>query len=70
LINDVRDLKIVDNAINGNRGCGRHLPAGWATYEPCRHGNGLSIEANGRVEEPALGRQRLPAELQQRRLHR
>jgi hypothetical protein len=52
-LNEVRDLKIVNNAINSNRGWdGTFPPAG--SHVPCRHGNGLSIEANGRVESLLL----------------
>jgi hypothetical protein len=46
------------------------VAVGTATYKPCRDGNGISMENSGRVEDVHLGRQRLPPELQQRRLHR
>jgi hypothetical protein len=53
LINDVRELKIVNNAINSNRGWDGTFPT-QASVVPCRHGNGLSIEAGGRVENLTL----------------
>jgi parallel beta-helix repeat protein len=53
LINDVRELKIVNNAINSNRGWDATFPT-QASVVPCRHGNGLSIEAGGRVENLTL----------------
>jgi hypothetical protein len=53
LINDVRELKIVNNAINSNRGWDATFPTR-ASVVPCRHGNGLSIEAGGRVENLTL----------------
>jgi parallel beta-helix repeat protein len=53
LINDVRELKIVNNAINSNRGWDGTFP-GQFSVVPCRHGNGLSIEAGGRVENLTL----------------
>jgi hypothetical protein len=57
LVNDVRDLKIVNNAINSNRGWdGTIIDTVTPTPSvvPCRHGNGLSIEANSRVENLLL----------------
>jgi hypothetical protein len=53
LINDVRELKIVNNAINSNRGWDGTFPT-QPSAVPCRHGNGLSIEAGGRVENLTL----------------
>jgi hypothetical protein len=60
-VNDVRELKIVNNAINSNRGWdGTFPPAAAADLDGngvpdvCRHGNGLSIEAGGRVENLTL----------------
>jgi hypothetical protein len=60
-VNDVRELKIVNNAINSNRGWdGTFPPApaadldGNGVLDVCRHGNGLSIEAGGRVENLTL----------------
>jgi parallel beta-helix repeat protein len=53
LINDVRELKIVNNAINSNRGWDGTFPS-VPSAVPCRHGNGLSIEAGGRVENLTL----------------
>ncbi|MDH7505233.1 MAG: right-handed parallel beta-helix repeat-containing protein [Candidatus Acetothermia bacterium] len=52
-ITDVRDLKIVNNAINSNRGWDETFPPA-SSLVPCRHGNGLAIEANGRVESLLL----------------
>jgi hypothetical protein len=61
LVNDVRDLKIVNNAINSNRGWDGTFPPAVAADldgngfdDPCRHGNGLAIEANSRVENLLL----------------
>jgi hypothetical protein len=61
LVNDVRDLKIVNNAINSNRGWDGTFPPddaenldGNGFDDPCRHGNGLAIEANSRVENLLL----------------
>jgi hypothetical protein len=61
LVNDVRDLKIVNNAINSNRGWDGTFPPDAAENldgngfdDPCRHGNGLAIEANSRVENLLL----------------
>jgi hypothetical protein len=63
LINDVRELKIVNNAINSNRGWDGLFPGdgnpaadldGNGAPDTCRHGNGLSIEAGGRVENLTL----------------
>jgi hypothetical protein len=61
LVNDVRDLKIVNNAINSNRGWDGTFPPDDAENldgnrfdDPCRHGNGLAIEANSRVENLLL----------------
>jgi len=60
-VNDVRDLKIVNNAINSNRGWDGTFPPAVAADldgngfdDPCRHGNGLAIEANSRVENLLL----------------
>ncbi|MCS7198646.1 MAG: hypothetical protein NZ930_08275, partial [Candidatus Bipolaricaulota bacterium] len=60
-VNDVRELKIVNNAINSNRGWDGGFPTipavdldGNGAVDTCRHGNGLSIEANGRVENLIL----------------
>ena len=62
-VNDVRELKIVNNAINSNRGWDGLFPGdgnpaadldGNGAPDTCRHGNGLSIEANGRVENLTL----------------
>jgi parallel beta-helix repeat protein len=63
LVNDVRDLKIVNNAINSNRGWDGTFTDGVTnandvdgngTLDVCRHGNGLAIEANSRVESLLL----------------
>jgi hypothetical protein len=60
-VNDVRELKIVNNAINSNRGWDGTFPPAAAAdldlngvLDVCRHGNGLSIEAGGRVENLTL----------------
>ncbi len=62
-VNDVRDLKIVNNAINSNRGWDGTFPDsvtpaadldGNGLFDFCRHGNGLAIEANSRVESLLL----------------
>jgi parallel beta-helix repeat protein len=62
-VNDVRELKIVNNAINSNRGWDGLFPGdgnpaadldGNGAPDTCRHGNGLSIEAGGRVENLTL----------------
>jgi hypothetical protein len=62
-VNDVRDLKIVNNAINSNRGWDGTFTDGVTnandvdgngTLDVCRHGNGLAIEANSRVESLLL----------------
>ncbi len=52
-VNDVRELKIVNSAINSNRGWDSTFPS-TPSVVPCRHGNGLSIEAGGRVENLTL----------------
>ncbi|MCS7197497.1 MAG: right-handed parallel beta-helix repeat-containing protein [Candidatus Bipolaricaulota bacterium] len=61
LVNDVRDLRLINNSINSNRGWdGTFPPAPAADLDgngfddPCRHGNGLAIEADSRVESLLL----------------
>jgi hypothetical protein len=60
-LNEIRDLKIVNNAINSNRGWdGTFPPAaaadldGNGAVDVCRHGNGLSMEVGGRIENLLL----------------
>lgn len=56
-IREVRGLQIINNAINSNRGWdGTYQDDYYTTlsFVPCRDGNGLSIEANGRVEDILL----------------
>jgi hypothetical protein len=57
-VTEVRNVKFVGNVINGNRGQDRRqfappaFPLGkGANYVPCRHGNGISMENDGRIED-------------------
>jgi parallel beta-helix repeat protein len=65
-VSEVRGVQFVNNVINGNRGQyqlqqdtagtpGAYLPSDddgdGFRYKPCRDGNGISIEASGRVED-------------------
>jgi hypothetical protein len=64
-VSEVRGVQFVNNVINGNRGqyqaaqdtagAGAYLPSDDDNdnlrYKPCRDGNGISIEASGRVED-------------------
>jgi hypothetical protein len=64
-VREVRGVQFVNNVINGNRGqyqlaqdtagAGAYLPSDDDNdnliYKPCRDGNGISIEASGRVED-------------------
>jgi hypothetical protein len=52
LIIEVRGIQFLNNIINGNRGQLQALlgAPGAAGYKTCRDGNGISIEASGRVE--------------------
>jgi hypothetical protein len=64
-VSEVRGVQFVNNVINGNRGqyqaaqdtagIGAYLPSDDEPdnlrYKPCRDGNGISIEASGRVED-------------------
>jgi hypothetical protein len=57
-VTEVRNVKFVGNVINGNRGQDRRqfAPPGFplakgVNYVPCRHGNGISMENDGRIED-------------------
>jgi hypothetical protein len=65
-VSEVRGVQFINNIINGNRGQypfaqdtedtpGAYLPSDddddGLRYKPCRDGNGISIEASGRVED-------------------
>jgi parallel beta-helix repeat protein len=57
-VTEVRGVQFVNNVINGNRGLFA-LPIGAfapplpfpTTYKPCRDGNGISMENDGRIED-------------------
>jgi parallel beta-helix repeat protein len=53
LVTEVRGVQFVNNVINGNRGQFQGVigAVGTATYKPCRDGNGISMENDGRVED-------------------
>jgi len=61
-ISEVRGVEIIDNAINSNRGYGGSGDSPMPPMPdqeqvaavPCRNGNGLAIEADGRVEALTL----------------
>jgi hypothetical protein len=52
-VTEVRSVQFVNNVINGNRGQFQGVigAVGTATYKPCRDGNGISMENDGRVED-------------------
>jgi hypothetical protein len=55
-VREVRGVQFVNNVINGNRGQFQGVIAPFAdplpvSFKPCRDGNGISIEASGRVED-------------------
>jgi hypothetical protein len=58
-VTEVRNVKFVGNVINGNRGQDRRqfapptfpIAKGAIFIVPCRHGNGISMENDGRIED-------------------
>ncbi len=60
-VSEVREMKIVNNAINSNRGWDGTFPPAAAAdldgngrLDTCRHGNGLGMEVGGRIENLTL----------------